>query len=171
MDLLLRFYDPNSGEIRIDNVNIKKMNVPMLRRNIGVSLQNLILLKDLSTEENIRAGRSEISDKDLLEAVLVVCQNYTGSRLIGDFTADIILSDSKDTSIGKRKIDLARALASKPPILIIDQGILTDIPRNELPDLIKKIKDFRKGQTTIFITNNTLNANWGDLIYVMKVGQ
>ncbi len=72
MDLVSRFYDPAEGEILIEEINVNKMSLQFLRRNIGIVLQDTILFSG-TVFENVRVGRPDASENEVVEALKNAC--------------------------------------------------------------------------------------------------
>jgi ABC-type multidrug transport system fused ATPase/permease subunit len=164
--LLLRFYDPRSGEIRIDGVDIRRYSRESLRREIGVVLQDSILF-GASIRENIAYGKPDASPEEVAEAAR---QAYAH-----DFIAS--LPEGYDTIIGERgatlsggqrqRICLARAIIKRPSALILDEP--TSAVDAESAALIHDaLERLQRGKTTLVIAHNFAAMERFDLILVLK---
>src|SRR5690606_27717454 len=119
MNLLCRFYDVTSGEITLDNINIKDIELFSLRDNIGLAMQDVFLFSD-TIEGNIAFGRPDCSLEEVIAAAKIANAH--------DFILQ--MPDGYDTIVGERgvglsggqkqRISLARALLKDPPIIILD---------------------------------------------------
>src|SRR4030095_3496670 len=164
--LLLRFYDPRSGEIRIDGVDIRRYSRESLRREIGVVLQDSILFA-AAIRENIAYGKPDASPEEVAEAAR---QAYAH-----DFIAS--LPEGYDTIIGERgatlsggqrqRICLARAIIKRPSALILDEP--TSAVDAESAALIHDaLERLQRGKTTLVIAHNFAAMERFDLILVLK---
>jgi ATP-binding cassette, subfamily B, bacterial len=164
--LLLRFYDPRSGEIRIDGVDIRRYSRESLRREIGVVLQDSILF-GASIRENIAYGKPDASPEEVVEAAR---QAYAH-----DFIAS--LPEGYDTIIGERgatlsggqrqRVCLARAIIKRPSALILDEP--TSAVDAESAALIHDaLERLQRGKTTLVIAHNFAAMQRFDLILVLK---
>lgn len=167
-DLLPRFYDPDSGHITIDGIDIKEMNINSLRRNIGVVSQNCILFND-SIANNITFG---------MEGVTIDQIRYAAKLAAAD---DFIMQmpNGYDTSVGdhgsalsggqRQRISIARAILRDPPIMILDEA--TSALDNESQKAVQLALDnMMKGRTTIVIAHRLSTIENADLIVVMDHG-
>jgi ATP-binding cassette, subfamily B, bacterial len=164
--LLLRFYEPSSGEIRIDGVDIRRYSRKSLRREIGVVLQDSILF-GASIRENIAYGKPDASLEEVIDAAR---QAYAH-----DFIA--ALPESYDAIIGERgatlsggqrqRICLARAIIKRPSALILDEP--TSAVDAESAALIHDaLERLQQGKTTLVIAHNFTAMEKFDLILILK---
>lgn len=167
--LLLRFYDPTSGSIIIDEQDIKYVTQDSLRANISLVPQDPILFHR-TLKENIRYGRREASDEDVLEAAkLAHCDEFVKDLPLG-----------YDTYVGERGIKLsggerqrvaiARAILKNAPILILDEA--TSSLDSESESYIQDALDvLMKGKTTIVIAHRLSTIRKMDRIIVIDQGK
>ncbi|HEY6402000.1 MAG TPA: ABC transporter ATP-binding protein [Blastocatellia bacterium] len=164
--LLLRFYDPRSGEIRIDGVDITRYSRESLRREIGIVLQDSILF-GASIRENIAYGKPEASLEEVIEAAR---QAHAHDFIIS-------LPEGYDTVLGERgatlsggqrqRICLARAIIKRPSALILDEP--TSAVDAESAALIHDAMErLQHGKTTIVIAHNFTAMEKFDQILVLK---
>jgi ABC-type multidrug transport system fused ATPase/permease subunit len=169
ISLLLRFWDPASGEIMLGGRNLRSYPLQELRRNFSVVTQDVFLFND-TVRENIRLGRAEATDLEVEEAA--------AKALINNFI--LSLPQGYDTFVGERgirlsggerqRIAIARALLKNAPILILDEA--TSSLDAESERAIKDtLMDKREGQTTIMIAHRLSTVVDADWIFVMKDGR
>ncbi|XP_060073738.1 ATP-dependent translocase ABCB1-like [Ylistrum balloti] len=169
MSLLQRLYDPKSGEVLLDGVNLKDLNVAWLRRNIGVVSQEPILF-GYSITQNIRLGNPSATNQEIEDAAKAANAH--------DFIA--ALPEGYNTMVGERgaqlsggqkqRVAIARALVRNPRILLLDEATSALDSKSEkiVQDALDKA---RKGRTTIVIAHRLSTIQNSDVIYVVDDGR
>lgn len=169
VNLLMRFYDIDSGEILIDGVNIKDINCDNLRKNTAIVLQDTVLFAD-SVKNNLKYSNLEATDSEIEEAAKMShCHN-----MINHFKNkyDFKLSkEGQNISQGQRQLlSIARAFLAKPKILILDEATSSVDTRTE-----KRIQDamvnLMKDRTSLIIAHRLSTIQDADLIVVMDKGK
>jgi ABC-type multidrug transport system fused ATPase/permease subunit len=166
--LLLRFYDPTWGQIRLDGVPIDQLRTRDLRRQIGVVLQEPVVFR-LSVADNIRYGRPEATDDEVRSAAL--------AALVDDFVAR--LPEGYDTLVGegghplsqgeRQRLAIARALCADPALVILDEATSSLDPEGEA--LIQRaLANLLRGRTSILIAHRLSTVRDADQIVVMDGG-
>ncbi len=168
VDLILRLFRPQKGEILTDNINIYEIDKKVWHDNIGYVSQDIFLLND-TIENNIRFYNNSLNFEDIVEA--------SKSANIYDFIET--LPDKFKAAVGERglklsggqrqRIALARALARKSPILILDEATsaLDNESEHKIQEAIKRLR----GKLTIFIIAHRLSTVMhSDKILVLKDG-
>lgn len=121
INLLARFFDPNQGRILIDDNDIREIPLDQLRSHISIVLQDSFLFT-VSIKENIRFGKPDASDKDIVEAAKSIGAHDFIMKLPNDYDY-IIQEGSSNISIGQRQlISFARTLVANPEILVLDEA-------------------------------------------------
>ncbi|MCR5420249.1 MAG: ABC transporter ATP-binding protein/permease [Lachnospiraceae bacterium] len=120
VNLIPRFYDADSGVVKVDGIDVKKWDIKSLRKKIGMVPQKAVLFKG-TIAENLRWGNEEAADEELNEAVrLAVCEEVVAGK--GGLNG-FIESNGRNLSGGQRqRLTIARALVRKPQILILDDS-------------------------------------------------
>ena len=168
INLLPRFYDPQSGEIFIDNQNTKLVNLNSLRKCISLVSQDVILF-DSSVKENILYANPQASNKEFLEA----CKFAAAEEFIQN------LPEKYDTMIGengvrlsggqKQRLSIARAILKKSPIILLDEA--TSSLDAESEEVVQNaIKNLTKNKTTLVIAHRLSTIHNADKIFVIKKG-
>ena len=149
--LILGLYPPEEGVIMVDGTDIRQLDIQELRRNLGVALQESVLLTG-SVRENIALGRSEVSDEELLRAAeLSGTHGFIGQIANG---YDLKLADRGEGLSGgqRQSIAVARALAGRPPVLLFDEPTSAMDPQSETL-LIQRLHQELAGRTMVLVTH------------------
>lgn len=169
MNLLCRFYDVTAGEVKVDGINVKDLDLYDLRDNIGMAMQDVFLFSD-TIEGNIAYGRPNCSFEDVKKAAIMADANHFIKNT----------PDGYDTIVGERgvglsggqkqRISLARALLKDPAILILDDTTSAVDMETEsyIQDQLKKIE---KDCTIFVIAYRISSIKDADLILVMDRGR
>lgn len=168
-NLLNRFYDIQNGTIQYDGINIKKIKKDDLRRSLGVVLQDTNLFT-ASIMENIRYGRLDASDQDVIAAAKLANAHSFITRLPSSY--DTILEDAGEgLSQGQRQlISIARAAVANPPVMILDEATASIDTRTEL-SVQKGMDSLMRGRTVLVIAHRLSTIQNSDAIMVMADGR
>jgi ATP-binding cassette subfamily B protein len=169
MNLLLRFYDVQSGRISIDDVDIRDMDLHALRATFGMVLQDVHLFSG-TIADNVRLGDAAIDEARVGRALEAVHANRFVDRLpLGAATA--VAERGASLSVGEKQLlSFARALAFDPPVLILDEATSSVDTETEL--LIRDALDvIMRGRTTIAIAHRLSTIQHMDRILVLHKGQ
>lgn len=168
VNLIPRLYDPCGGEVLVDGVNVRFIKLKTLRKNIGMAMQDVLLWSD-TIDGNIAFGRSDMPEEDV--------KRYAKAADAEEFVEN--LTDGYETIIGERgvglsggqkqRISLARALAVRPAILILDDTTsAVDLEtEKQIQDNLEKL-DFKC--TKIIIAQRISSAKDADKIIILKDG-
>lgn len=169
VNLLMRFYDVDSGEILIDDVNIKDIDCDSLRRNTAIVLQDTVLFAD-SIENNLRYSNSSATDEQMyMAARMSNCDSMIRKMPQGYDTQ--LMSEGENISQGQRQLlSIARAFLAQPKILILDEATSSVDTRTEkhIQDAMVKLM---KDRTSLIIAHRLSTIQDADLIVVMDEGR
>ena len=168
INLLPRFYEPQEGQIYIDNQNIHQINLESLRKNISLVSQDIVLFDD-TIRANIAYANNEATEKDILEA----CDFAAATEFINK------LPKGLETTVGengvrvsggqKQRISIARAILKKSPIILLDEAT-SSLDADSEQIVQNAISSLVKNKTTLVIAHRLSTIHSADQIFVLKDG-
>ena len=163
IQLLERYYDPVSGQVLIDDINIKEYNLFELRKKIGLVNQEPTLFKR-SIYENILYGRLDANESEVFE----VAQK----AVITKFFKDGHMGDKDEPLSGgeKQRVAIARAFLKNPVILLLDEATSALDKESEV-EVQKSLSLLQKGRTSVTIAHRLNTIIDSDIIFVLKSGK
>lgn len=167
INLLMRFYDADHGDIRVDGKSIYQVNRRSLRRNYGMVLQET-WLKNTTVRENIRFGKPDASDEEIIHACKEA-RSWDFIRRLPD-GLDTVLKDDSLSQGQKQLLCITRVMLCLPPMLILDEATSSIDTRTEL--LVQNAFDkLMTGRTSFVVAHRLSTIRNADLILVMKDGK
>lgn len=169
VNLLMRFYDIDSGEILIDGVNIRDINCAELRHNTAIVLQDTVLFAD-TVENNLKYSREGITEQEMEEAAGLCHCHHMIQRLSKGYQT-LLTQAGYNLSQGQRQLlSIARAFLAKPRILILDEATSSVDTRTEkrIQDAMVKLMENR---TSLIIAHRLSTIRDADRIVVMDQGR
>ena len=168
INLLMRFYDQNSGSIMVDNVNTLDMERDYLRRMYGMVLQESWIFKG-TIKENIAYGKSDATDEQIIAAAKKArVHKFIMKQPEGYDT--MIDEDGGNISQGQKQlICIARIMLTKPPMLILDEATSSIDTRTEL-QIQEAFETMMKGRTTFIVAHRLSTIKNADMILVIDKG-
>lgn len=169
VNLILRFYDVDSGAITLDGVDIRDLSREELRGQIGMVLQDAVLFKG-TIMDNIRYGRLDATDEEVIEAAKATYVDRF-VRSLPDGYDTVVDQDGGSISAGERQlITIARAFLSQPALLILDEATSSVDTRTEV--LVQEaMSALRSNRTSFVIAHRLSTIRDADVILVMQDGQ
>jgi ATP-binding cassette subfamily B protein len=169
INLLMRFYETDSGRILLDGRDIREIGKADLRRHLGLVLQDTFLFQ-ASVMENIRFGRLDAGDSEVIEAAKVTGADFFIRQLPRGYRT--ILSESgSNLSQGQRQLlSISRAVLADPGILILDEATSNVDTRTEL-QLQKALGDLLEGRTSFVIAHRLSTIREADQVLVVDNGE
>ena len=168
INLLMRFYDPDSGYITIDGVPTKEMQRADVRQLFGMVLQDTWLFSG-TIEENLRYGNTHATHDDIVRATEASNTHHFIESLSHGYRT-VISEDSDNISAGEKQLlTIARAMVANPPMMILDEATSNVDTRTEqlIQDAFAKLT---RGRTSFVIAHRLSTIRNSDLILVMKEG-
>lgn len=168
-NLLMRFYDPTRGAIRIDGVDLRDMKMRHLRRQIGLVSQQTILFDD-TVANNIRYGSPRATQDEVVDAAKAAhAHSFINNKLDKGYDSLVGERGGRLSGGQRQRISLARAILRNPPILILDEATSQiDVESEQL--IHKALESFTRGRTTFLITHRPQSLALADRILVLDHG-
>ena len=167
INLLMRFYDVRSGDIRLEDTSIYDMARDNLRQGFGMVLQDT-WIKEASARENIAMGRPEATEEEIIAAAKAAHADSFIRRLPHGY--DTILHDGSDLSQGQRQLlCIARVMLALPPMLILDEATSSIDTRTEMR-IQQSFDALTEGRTSFVVAHRLSTIRTADVILVMRDG-
>ncbi|OWQ90657.1 ABC transporter [Roseateles aquatilis] len=167
--LLLRFYDPRHGAIEFDGVDLRDLDLQALRRSIGVVLQETVIFST-SVMENIRYGREDASDEEVLQAAALAAAHEFIERLPEGYQTFLGERGVRLSGGQRQRIAIARALLKNPRLMLLDEA--TSALDAESERLVQQALDTAmRGRTTLVIAHRLATVKQASRILVMEHGR
>lgn len=166
--LLMRFYDVNSGSIKVDGHDIRDFNRSELREMFGMVLQDTWLFKG-SIEENIRYGKLDATHEEVTAAAKAAYVHRFVQTLPGGYEMELNEEANNVSQGQKQLLTIARAILADPKILILDEATSSVDTRTEVR-IQKAMDNLMRGRTSFIIAHRLSTIRDADLILVMKDG-
>lgn len=166
--LLMRFYDVNTGSIKLDGHDLRDFNRSELREFFGMVLQDTWLFKG-TIMENIRYGRLDATDEEVIEAAKAAHAHHFIQTLPGGYNMELN-EDASNVSQGQKQLlTIARAILADNKVLILDEATSSVDTRTEAR-IQKAMNNLMKGRTSFVIAHRLSTIKDADVILVMKDG-
>jgi ATP-binding cassette subfamily B protein len=169
INLVARLFDPDSGDILIDGIPIKEVNLFDLRNSIGFVPQDAFLFSD-TIRNNIKIGKEDATDEEVIQAAKDAYIDHNIQEFSKKY--DTLIGERGVTLSGgqKQRISIARALISEPKILIFDDCLsAVDTETEEI--ILNNLNRVREGKTTIIVSHRPSSVKNADKIIVLHEGQ
>jgi len=168
-NLILSFYEPDSGAVKIDGIDTKILNKKELRKNSAIVLQNIFIFKG-SVRDNIALGREDFTEEKIINAAKEIGVHDFIMKLPNGYDTELS-TEGKNISVGERQlVSFARALVYNPKILILDEATAS-IDTNTEEIIENGIKKLMKDRTSIVIAHRLSTIRNADMIYVINKGK
>jgi ATP-binding cassette subfamily B protein len=167
--LLLRFYDPQSGAILLDGADIRDLDLQVLRNAIGIVPQDTVIFSN-DAMENIRYGRPDASDSEVIAAAKMAAAHEFIERLPQGYASYLGERGVRLSGGQRQRIAIARALLKNPPLLLLDEA--TSALDAESERLVQSaLEAAMVGRTTLIIAHRLATVQRADRIIVMEDGR
>lgn len=169
MMLIARFYDANQGEVLIDGINIRDYKRETLRRQMAFVLQDPFLF-EATVRENIRYGRLDATDEEVVEAAKKANAHDFIMKLPYGYDT-VLKADGREISQGQKQLlAIARAFVANPAILLLDEATSSIDTVTEMK-IQEALEELMKGRTSFVIAHRLNTVRHADLVLVLKEGR
>jgi len=169
VNLLTRFYEPDSGSITVDGVDITTIPKADLRRAIAIVLQDTVLFSD-TIEKNIKYGREDSTDEDMKRAAHTSHADFFIDRLPEGYETELAESGSNLSQGQRQLLSISRAVLADPRILILDEATSSVDTRTEM-HIQKAMIALMKNRTSLVIAHRLSTIRDADMIVVLNHGR
>jgi ATP-binding cassette subfamily B protein len=167
--LLLRFYDPQTGSIRLDGMDLRAISLPELRGAIALVPQETVIFAG-SAADNIRFGRQEAADDEVHEAAHAAEAHEFISALVDGYAAELGERGVRLSGGQRQRIAIARAILRDAPLLLLDEATSALDAQSEAA-IQQALERLEKGRTTLVIAHRLATVQRADRIVVMDGGR
>lgn len=168
-NLLTRFWDINEGAIKIDEQDIRDLDIHDLRGMIGLVTQDSILFND-TIKNNLKLGKENATDEEIIQALKIANAYEFVKDLPNGIDTNIGDSGNKLSGGQKQRLSIARAVLKNPPIMVLDEA--TSALDTESEKLVQvALENMMKNRTSIVIAHRLSTIQSADLIVVMQKGK
>jgi len=167
--LLLRFYDPQTGTIRLDGMDLRALALPELRGSIALVPQETVIFAG-SAADNIRFGRQDASDREVQDAAHAAEAHEFVSALTDGYAAELGERGVRLSGGQRQRIAIARAILRDAPLLLLDEATSALDAQSEAA-IQQALERLEKGRTTLVIAHRLATVQRADRIVVMDGGR
>ncbi len=168
INLISRFYDVDSGEIKLGNKDVREYKVEKLLKNLSLVFQDVYLFRD-TIENNIRFANPQASREEVVEAAKKArCHDFI-MKLPDGYNTMVGEGGSSLSGGEKQRVSIARALLKNAPIILLDEATSSVDPENEY-EILAAIEELSKGHTVISIAHRLSTVKKADQILVIDGG-
>ncbi len=169
INLLMRFYEPQRGEICLDGTDVRQMSRACLRHHVGMVLQDT-WLRSGTIRENIAMGKPEATEEEILQAAKLAHAHSFIKRLPQGYDTVIGESGGNLSQGQKQLLCIARVMLCLPPMLILDEATSSIDTRTEIR-IQKAFDTMMQGRTSFIVAHRLSTIRDADVILVMRDGQ
>src|SRR4051812_3166133 len=167
--LLLRFYDPRAGGIRLDGIDLRELQLRELRANVSVLLQETLVF-DGTVRDNIAYGREGVGDAEIAAAAVAADADGFIRQLPKGYDTNIGQKGRLLSGGQRQRIAIARAMIREAPILILDEPT-TGLDAESSERIMEPLRRLMSGRTTIVISHNLMTVRDATTILVLDHGR
>ena len=167
--MLLRFYDPQSGTVKLDGVDLRALTLPDLRGAIALVPQETVIFSG-SAADNIRFGRQDASDAEVIDAAKAAEAHEFIRALDGGYDAEMGERGVRLSGGQRQRVAIARAILRDAPLLLLDEATSSLDAQSEAA-IQQALERLEKGRTTLVIAHRLATVQRADRIVVLDAGR
>jgi ATP-binding cassette subfamily B protein len=167
--LLLRFYDPDAGQVTLDGRDIREVSLSDLRRNVGAVLQETLVF-DGTIAENIRWGRPDATDEEVEQAARAADVHRFATELPDGYATRVGQRGRLLSGGQRQRLAIARAMIRDAPVLLLDEPT-TGLDAESSERVLRPLRTLMAGRTTLMISHNLLTVTDADRILFLEDGR
>lgn len=168
VSMMLRLFDPDAGNIRIDETDLRSIRIEELRRNVAIALQENVLFP-VSIEDNLRYAAPNVSGSELREAARIACADFIDDLPLG-YQTELGVSGALLSTGQKQRLSIARALVRDTKILILDEPTASLDAQTE-QRVLSNLKTWARDKVVFIITHRPSTIRDADRIVFLKAGR
>ena len=168
MSLLLRLYDPDEGQIRVNGIDLREFGIQDLRSNVAIALQQNVLFAQ-SVADNIRYGREDISDEAVVRAATIACADDFIREMPQGYATELGERGGKLSTGQRQRLSIARAVLRDTPILILDEPTASLDAETE-QKVITNLAEWGRDRAVFIITHRLSTIRNADQIAFLADG-
>jgi ATP-binding cassette, subfamily B, bacterial len=169
INLICRFYDPQQGQVFLDDTDVRELRNSELRRHVGLVLQEPFLFR-ATIAENIAYGRPEASPRDIIDAAQAANSHRFVLKQQGGYDTRLGERGAGLSGGERQRISIARAILCDPAIMILDEAT-SNVDTESEQEIQKALSVLVKGRTTLVIAHRLSTLRNADVIYVLDDGR
>ena len=168
VSMMLRLFDPDAGNIKIDETDLRSIRIEELRRNVAIALQENVLFP-VSVEDNLRYASPKVSDDELRDAARVACADFIDDLPLG-YQTELGVGGALLSTGQKQRLSIARALIRNTRILILDEPTASLDAQTE-QRVLANLKIWAKNKVVFIITHRPSTVRDANRIIFLKDGR
>src|SRR5215207_1080549 len=169
LNLMLRFYDPTTGAVRLDGLDLRRIRIADARAHMALVGQDTIMLP-MSVADNIAYGRPEAARRDVMQAAMLAGAAEFIKNLPDGYDTHLAEGGQNVSGGQRQRLAIARALLTQAPFLILDEPTSALDPHHERL-LMETLRSLKGGRTIVLVTHRLESVTACDQVFVMEAGR
>ncbi|MGI9234091.1 MAG: ABC transporter ATP-binding protein [Woeseiaceae bacterium] len=169
MSLLLRLYDPNAGQVLINDIDIRQIAINDIRSNVAIALQQNVLFA-MSVADNIRYGRDDLPESAVIDAAKIACADEFIVEMPNGYDTELGERGGKLSTGQRQRLSIARAVLRDTPVLILDEPTASLDAETE-QHVIRNLAEWGRDRVVFIITHRLSTIRNADQIAFLEDGE